>query len=407
MNVLMLSPGFPVEMSYFTQALAKIGARVIGVGEQPVAAFSEDTRKALSAYVQVKSLVDEKGVIDEIRREVLGRGLTLDRIECLWEPFIILAAQLREAFGVPGMDVATALPFRDKEAMKQKLDAAGIRTPRHAKCSNETESRAAAERIGYPLIIKPIAGAGSADTHRCDDPKQFEAALAATRHVPVVSVEEFIDGEEFTFDTITVDNVPRFYNVCWYRPRPLIQRQHEWISPQTIALRDPDAPRLRSGVKMGFDVIRALEYPYGFTHMEWFLKQDGEAVFGEIGGRVPGARTSDLMNFATDSDVYIGWAQAVCFGRVDQPFPRKFNAASIFKRAQGQGHIQRITGVEGFLARYGQYVAVMELLPVGAPRRNWKQTLISDGIVIVRHQDLGSCCEIADHVGTDIQLYAG
>ena len=140
MNELMLSPGFPLEMSYFTQALAKIGARVIGVGEQPVAAFSEDTRKALSAYVQVKSLVDEKGVVDEIRREVTGRGHRIDRIECLWEPFIILAAQLREALGVPGMDVATALPFRDKEAMKVKLDAAGIRTPRHAKCSSEKES---------------------------------------------------------------------------------------------------------------------------------------------------------------------------------------------------------------------------------------------------------------------------
>ena len=35
MNVVMLSPGYPAEMAYFTRALAGVGARVIGVGDQP------------------------------------------------------------------------------------------------------------------------------------------------------------------------------------------------------------------------------------------------------------------------------------------------------------------------------------------------------------------------------------
>jgi hypothetical protein len=47
------------------------------------------------------------------------------------------------------------------------------------------------------------------------------------------------------------------------------------------------------------------------------------------------------------------------------------------------------------------------LLPVGAPRRNWKQTLRSDGMVIIRHPDLAAACEIADQVGIRLQMYAG
>src|SRR5205823_2778940 len=99
----------------------------------------------------------------------------IDRVECLWEPLMILAARLRAALELPGMTVEETLPFRDKERMKQVLDAAGIRTPRHARCTTNSQCREAAERIGFPLIIKPIAGAGSADTHRIEDGAQLEA----------------------------------------------------------------------------------------------------------------------------------------------------------------------------------------------------------------------------------------
>jgi hypothetical protein len=48
----------------------------------------------------------------------------------------------------------------------------------------------------------------------------------------------------------------------------------------------------------------------------------------------------------------------------------------------------------------------VDLLPVGAMRRDWILTLISDGFVTVRHPDFQACMEIADAVGTDLQMYA-
>ena len=110
--------------------------------------------------------------------------------------------------------------------------------------------------------------------------------------MPEVSVEEFIEGEEFTFDTICAGRRASCSTTsAWYRPRPLIARQLEWISPQTIALRDPDAPELAAAARAGRGGARRRSASAtGFTHMEWFLKADGEAVFGEIGARPPGAR---------------------------------------------------------------------------------------------------------------------
>ncbi|MCP3979861.1 MAG: ATP-grasp domain-containing protein [bacterium] len=404
MNVVMLSPGFPAEMPWFALGLAEVGAHVIGIGEQPEAMLPEATRRALDVYVQVGSLWDEAAMTEQLR--MIGRRVRIDRIECLWEPGVMLAASLRERFELPGMSVEQATLFRDKEAMKRRLDDAGIRTPRHAVATDGGEIRAAAEQIGFPLIVKPVAGAGSADTHRVDDAKALERVIPRVRHVAQLSVEEYVEGEEFTFDTICAGGDVLYHNVAWYRPKPLLARTIEWSSPQTVSLRDPDRADLAPGVRMGHEVLRALGFDTGFTHMEWFLTPDGEAVFGEIAARPPGARSVDLMNYACDFDSFTGWAEAVCHGRMSAPWSRRYNAAVIFKRAKGSGRIARIEGLERLVARYRRNIVCVDLLPVGAPRRDWKMSLISDGFLIVRHPDFTATLDMADRIGTDLRLFA-
>ena len=241
-NVVMLSPGYPIEMSYFTRALAAVGATVIGVGDQPPHAVPEVARHALAHYEHV-SLADEGAVLAALHG--LARHVRIDQVECLWEPYMLLAARIREVFGLPGMTVQETVPFRDKEEMKRRLDAAGIRTPWHVRATSVAQIWEAAEQIGYPLIVKPIAGAGSADTYRVDSAAELAEVLPMLRHVPEVSVEEFVDAEEFTHDTVCANGRILFEHVLWYRPRPLQMRMHEWVSPVAISFRDLDVPHLR------------------------------------------------------------------------------------------------------------------------------------------------------------------
>jgi hypothetical protein len=403
-TVLMISPGYPAEMPFFARGLARAGARVIGAGDQPLHALPSMARDHLTAYWQIPSFANEDAILHEIWEQ--SRGVHIDQVASLWEPTMVLAARIREMLGVEGMTVEQTVPFRDKERMKQVLDAAGIRTPHHYRSSSAAEVRAAAERIGFPIIVKPIAGAGSANTYRVDGRDDLERVLPRLVWVTEVSVEEFIDGSEYTYDTICSGGDVLFDNICWYRPRPLIARQLEWISPTTTAIRDIDAPELAGGRAMGHKVLRALGFRDGFTHMEWFRTEKGEVVFGEIGARPAGARTVDIMNYANDIDLFQQWAEALVNGRFSEPVERRYNAASIFKRAQGQGRIVRIEGLTGLLAEVGEWVCSIDLLPIGAPRRDWLMTLISDGMIIVRHPELDSCIEIADRFATELQLYA-
>jgi ATP-grasp N-terminal domain/ATP-grasp domain len=404
MDVLLLGPGYPGEMPYFTRGLAEVGARVIGVGDQPVDALPEVARQALSSYVPISSWSDEDGAMATILGAL--RGSNVDQVESLWEPTMLLAARLREAIGVPGMTVEQTIPFRDKGRMKEVLEAAGIRTPRSERHPTAAGCRAAAANIGYPLIIKPIAGAGSLDTYRIEDAGELEAALSRLGHIDEVSVEEFIDGDELTYDTICASGGIEFPNICWYRPRPLVGKQVERVSPQVIALRDLDAPDLAGGRAMGEAVIRAMDFTSGFTHMEWYRTSDGEVVFGEIGARPPGGRLTDLMNFSSDVDLFRGWAEAVCYGRFSQPVERRWNVAMVILRAYGQGRITAVQGLEHLMATIGEHIVNVDLVGIGQPRRDWRATVLSDGIVVVRHPDLPTTLELADLVGTELRLYA-
>lgn len=404
MNVLIISPGYPADMPEFTRGLAEAGARVFGVGDQRADNLPTLVRHSLSAYVHVRSLWDSQQVIAVLHEQLRGRSL--DRIECLWEPGIMLAAELRQHFGVQGLTIAQAHRFRDKEAMKQALDAAGIRTPHHVAVNSVAACWEAVEKIGFPVILKPVDGAGSADTYRVGSCDELRLALPRLRHVPTVSVEEFIDGEEFTFDTITANHEIAYYNIAWYRPRPLVARSHEWISPQVIALRDVGQPDLQAGVKMGHDVIRALGFDCGFTHMEWYRKADGEVVFGEIGARPPGAHQVDQMKFACDFDVYRAWGQAVTSGNPDMPIERSYNVATIYKRARGTGSIVRIEGMGALQRRIAEHIVWNTLSQPGTRRRDWLQTLVSDGFIMLRHPDLDETIAMADAVGSELHLFA-
>ncbi|MCZ8204504.1 ATP-grasp domain-containing protein [Gemmatimonas sp.] len=405
-TVLMITPGFPGEMPLFTRGLSVQGAQVLGVANGPAHDLPEMARRHLSDYLQVPDLFsDTASAIAQIRRWLGSR--TLDRVCCLWEPGIELAAHLREAFDVPGQRFEQAVKFRNKDLMKQALAEGGVRVPHHAVASSAADVWAAAEVVGYPLIIKPIAGAGSMDTFRCDDAKEVAAAISQLGHIETVDVEEFIDGEEFTYDTICAGGEIKYFHVGHYRPRPLIARTNEWISPQTLSYRHVDNPWVTDGMALGEQVIRVLGYDTGFTHMEWYRKSDGEVVFGEIGARPPGARTVDLMNFASDIDLFAGWAEAELHGTFSPVVERKFNCACITKRAHGQGRIQRIEGLDRIKSRLGDALCAIDLLPVGTPRRDWKSTLLSDGYVTLRHPDWDTCKALADFVGTDLHLYAG
>jgi biotin carboxylase len=404
MKAVFLAPSYPPEMQQYTRGLAEIGVDVYGVGDTPVAALPHGLRPYLADYLPVPRLLDEDDVVTRVHAWLRGRQV--DRVLANWEVMVMTAARLRERFGVPGMSVDEVRGFRDKQLMKERVAAAGLRVPRAERIRTTSEARAAAERIGYPLVLKPIAGAGSADTYRVDDAAGLEAVLARMGHVGEASCEEFIDGDEYTYDTASIEGRPAYESVTRYYPSALEMRSNEWISPIMLSVRDLDQPHIRGGIELGQKVLSALGMGDGMTHMEWFRKSDGEVVFGEVACRPGGACVVDLMNYTSDIDLFREWARVVTVRRFEASTERKYNVGIVFKRAQGQGRICGISGLSEYYAQYRAHIIEDTLLRPGTPRRDWKATLLSDGYLVVRHPDWAEARRMAFEAATDIQLYA-
>ncbi len=404
MRVVFLSPNYPPEMPEFTRGLAEVGAEVWGMGHDPIESLHPQVRRYLAGYIRVPNLLDLESAVRHAVPQL--ERLRPDRIECLWEVGVELAARLRQELDVFGQRPDDAKAFRDKDTMKLRLEAAGLRVPKHARVRNANEVRAAAERIGYPLILKPIDGAGTRDTHRVDSATELETVLRQVAHVPEMSLEEFIDGEEFTYDTVCIGGQVAFDSIAQYHPRPLISRGTEWISPAQIVFANPHIPQLAAGVKFGRDVLKAMGMGTGFTHMEWYRTSKGELVFGEIAARAPGGRLVDQMNYANDFNVYREWARAVCWGTFEAKPQRRFHVACVFKRAQGEGRIAAVSGLVAARQQLGNYLIVEDLLPIGAHRRDWKQTLLSDGCLIARHPDYDTAMRMMQLLVEQVHMYA-
>ena len=402
MKVLFFSPAYPPEMVEFTKALVALGVQVIGVVD---AIPSKSVRHLLSGIVHVPSLLDEDRAypicVDWLKTH------TVDLIISNWEPTMLLAARLRARAGLPGMSVDSTLAFRDKTLMRRRVAEAGLRIPKTERAERNQEIWAAAEKIGFPLILKPVAGAGSAKTHRVDSPAELAQACRILETVPVVSVEEFIQGEERTFETICINGKPGFESMSIYRPSCLIARQNERLSPIIQTYRELNEPVLAEGRRLGHSVLTALGMGTGYTHMEWFWTESGEAIFGEVACRSPGANMVDLINYSGNIDSYLGWAMAQVVGELPEYSPSPYSAAIVFKRARGRGTIQRYNGLQQFVQRYGNHIARIDFLPIGQKRRNWQQTFLADGNIVVRHPEFQVTAALAEAVAEHIWIEAG
>src|SRR6266480_3643904 len=166
MNVVFVEPFFPSNQRHFARALAEAGATVIGIGEYPADALDGELKGWLHHYEQVRSVTDVAAMTAAVRW--VQDKLWVDRLEATIEAHTLPAAQVREACTIPGTSVRTAWLCRDKPSMKQALREAGVPTAASTAASTAADVYAFAEKIGFPLILKPRTGAGASGAARAD-----------------------------------------------------------------------------------------------------------------------------------------------------------------------------------------------------------------------------------------------
>lgn len=211
---------------------------------------------------------------------------------CYDEGLIWPASQVADALGLPGNPPEVVRSCRDKAATRAVLEKAGVPQAASTAVTSLDEAREAAERIGFPVVLKPRGLAGSKGVQRADGPDDMEAAYAAARGasypgVPVydagVLVEEYLDGPEISVDSVF------FQGECLPM---VVARKDVGFDPFFEELGHiviGDDPLLRDDGVLGIlrDTHAALGWHTGITHTEVKLTSRGPRLI-EVNARLGG-----------------------------------------------------------------------------------------------------------------------
>ena len=406
-NIIFVEPGFPANQRRFALALASVGANVIGVGESEEWALDDELRSALTGYYRVGSVTSVREMTDAVR--FIQDRVWVDRLEATVEAHTMPAAQVREATGIPGTSVHTTWLCRDKPSMKQALREAGVPTAASRAADHADVVWEFAARVGYPLILKPRAGAGAQDTMRVDSDAALAHALTVfgATGATSIAVEEFVEGHEGFYDTIAHQGRVVHDWTTHYYPNVLEAMRTRWVSPQFVTTnRMADSSFYGEVQDLGQRVIEALGISTSATHMEWFHGPKG-LKFSEIGARPPGVGCWDLYSASNDVDVYREWAHVITHGMPEQPMRRPYSAGIVALRPDHDGQIRGYSGIDDIQARYGQWVIDGHFPPEGHHTQPVEAGYMANAYVRLRHPDYDTLRGMLDDVGRTIHVYAG
>ncbi len=403
MNIVFVEPNFPRNQREYVRALAEVGATVFAVGETPWEWLDEQLRSWITHYYQVGSVTDT----DQLETAVhhFQQIAWIDAMESTIEAHMMPTAMVRDATAIPGTSVHTTWLCRDKPSMKHVLREAGVPTAASAAADNPDEVRDFVRAEGYPIILKPRDGAGASGTVRVDSDTELQSALDGFEGTDSIAVEEFVEGHEGFYDTISVGGKVALDFASHYYPNVLDGMRHRWISPQYIATNRVDsAPFYTQLRSLGERVNEVLGIETSATHMEYFVGPKG-LRFSEIGARPPGVGCWDLYCAGNEMDVYRAWADAIVHGRVWHVPSRRYAAGIIALRPDRDGVIGHIDGLEEVDERYGEWL-IDAHLPVGEGTQPIEAGYMANAWMRFRHPDFDTLRGLLDHVGQIVRVRA-
>ena len=346
MNVVFLSPHFPLNFYNFCVRLREAGANVLGIADEPWDRLRPELKGALGEYYKVADLHR----YDELQRGLgylTWRHGKLDRLDSLSEYWLETEARLREDFNIWGLRPADMPRIKRKSEMKKQFQRAGIRAARGRVCPTDASARAFVAEVGYPVVAKPDIGVGAAQTFKIHDEGELEAYFRAKPPVEYI-VEEFIDASIVTYDGLVDRDGRIVFDASLQYSRGIMEVVNEDSDVWYHCVRDIPAELADAGRSL----VDAFELRQRFFHFEFFRLRTGGLMALEVNVRPPGGLTVDMWNYQNDIDMYREWANLVVKGHVEARPARPYFCAYVGRKDR----FRYALGLEEVLDRLGGIV---------------------------------------------------
>lgn len=301
--LLVIGSGLKLYREYLVRSAAA-RARSVGLDLVLINNLRPTWQHAYFAEITVVNVFDHE-LLASTARDVAARRSVVG-VMCWDEPLVMPAAELADEFGVPGLSVSGVYGCRDKHRTRSRLTAAGLHQPGFEMTATVGQARAAATRIGYPVVVKPRALGASMGVVLAADQAELDQAFRVASDASLIGdepfrggaiVEGYASGPEISVDAAVHKGE--------YLPMFVARKQtgmHPYFEEIGHVV-DAADPLLDDAVLMETlaRAHRVLGVEDGITHTEVRLTQRGPVII-EVNGRLGGDLIPFLGKTATGID---------------------------------------------------------------------------------------------------------
>lgn len=283
-------------------------ARALGVSMVVLDGPGHWTQKAVQEglfeqFIEV-DLLPADTLAERAFAAIQATGLHFDGVATVWDNAGPLAALLANALGLPGHPLLSIGFSKNKVFTREVCMEAGIPSPRFFRIKSAEDLEAAIAHVGFPAVLKPISGLASMFTYLVKDEsalrqRYLQTLADAQGHLKTSAVhsddlseliwargldmtlEEFLDGEEFDVDMLLSEGEPVYAGVTRDLPQPHMIEAGSQMPPAFPL--DKQAELIEfTGV-----VLRALGFTDGTFHVESKYTSNGPRLI-EVNARIGG-----------------------------------------------------------------------------------------------------------------------
>ncbi|RFB86039.1 hypothetical protein B5K11_29055 [Rhizobium leguminosarum bv. trifolii] len=276
------------------------------LGLHPITLSADPTQYGYLAVEKAEAIRVDTDDFDALIRECSQLGASYDIAGITGfagrdESKYVKVSKLCRHFDLPGPNPEPIEQCYDKFAQRQLLAQAGVPVPAYRLGRDVTDVEKAAEEIGLPVVLKPVAGSGSSGVRLCrniDELAEHTTYLLSGEHnwrsSPRILIEEFARGPYYSIDTMG-DEVIAIGTADFGPPPYFVAR--EYIFPAPLS---DDQYRCIADVSLS--CLRALGLDWGPANIELRWTKRGPVAI-EVNPRLPGLTTPRLVQLAYGVDL--------------------------------------------------------------------------------------------------------
>jgi len=336
MNVVFISPHFPLYFHNFCSRLKERGVNVLGIGDADYNLISDETKNSVTEYYKISNLENFEEVENACKFFENKYG-KIDWIESQNEYWLEMEATLRSKFNVnTGTKIEDMHPMKYKSKMKDVYKKANIPCARYDYVKDLNSCIDFANKVGYPIVVKPDNGVGANSTYKLNNENELCKFFYERNENVLYIMEEFIKGHVETFDGIADSNK----NILIASSHVMLSSIMDCVNEKREARFYSQPIKNRDIEIIGKRAVEAFDTRSRFFHFEFFrldedkdgLGKKGDLVGLEVNMRAPGAYMPDMMNYTYDIDIYSIWADMLIYDKSFVDIDKKYSVAYVSRR---------------------------------------------------------------------------